>query len=647
MSYRRAGSALFACAPAQLPTILAPFVAVPALIGSLMPMGASADIILDAGNNQLTLDSDSRIAGSSVTLIDGGTGRDRLHLNGVTLNNPARLKRWEHIVLRSGSQLELDSDLTLGDSDSLDSSLEIDRSSTLLLPYFSTGIRPGSGQPVRIINSGTIDMRGTSANQLLIDGSYRGSGRIYMDMVAGDDDSPADRVIIDGGHASGTTELVFQRLAGSGTETNDGIMVVETRNGGTTSTGAFYMPRGISAGPYEYYLFRGTGDPQDEDNWYLRSTVQPGETPATSPQPDVDVLAFGGHTDGGRLAAHSDTEVIDTGHPEDSVIALPTAGSEPIRLYRPEIPLYAQAKSLARVTSLQEIGSYHKRRGEQRSWFDGINQDWIRIHHMTADYNWSGDIDNRFDGDITGFQVGTNLWSGPTCTGGARESGIFLGSTRASGDVTGFARGFSNYASGSNKLTSTHIGYYFNDYRPDMSYFDITLKVAYLELESRSSRGVDTTIYGPQLTASIEKGLTYQATESFNLEPQLQAVVNYSNLGALNDGISWVESDKTPEANFRAGLRAYNNDGEIAGQHLRFYGYGNLWHTLGGNDQLLFNANLQLDMERRSTWAEFGGGVVLLEHKLGSAFFNIGFQRSLDDLDWSGGSASLGFNWAW
>ncbi|MCA0899732.1 autotransporter family protein [Microbulbifer agarilyticus] len=604
----------------------------------LLPHSAYAQIQLDDGDNQYILEADDRAAGNNALLIDGGNGFDTLTLRDVVISNPARLQRWESIVLDGASRLTLDTTLVLGDDGGHPGRLRIGSDSTLALPHLGAAITPYRDQRLSLVNHGVIDMRGSTANQLLVQGDYSGTGIIHMDMIAGDDDSLADRLIVNSGHASGSTQLVFERFSGNGADTIDGILVVEATNGATTASGAFYMDSPISAGPYEYFLFRGARNPEDNDNWFLRSNLLPGD-------------AGRDESNGLNQVTSSGTAGIETGASPAAAPLLNLAAAntitKPLPLYRPEIPLYAQAKSLARLTSLQEIGSYHKRRGEQRSWFDGINQEWARVHHTRADYNWHGDVDNRFDGNISGFQVGKNFWAGPTCTGGAREMGLFVGSTRTNGDVTGFARGFNNYDAGRNQLTSHHLGYYFNDYRPNMGYFDFTAKVAYVKMHSQSTRGIGDTVTGPQLTLSMEKGLTWQVSESLNLEPQLQAVVNYTNFSAYEDGISWVDTDKTPEANFRAGIRGYNVDSQWFDGNLRLYLFGNLWHTLGGNDQLVYNLDQQTDLEREATWGEFGAGAVLLESQYGSAFINVGYQTSLDGLNWSGGNASLGFNWAW
>ena len=642
MSYPRAGYSRQAHR-VGMPTLLSIALGISL---SQLPQFASADTLFGGGDDHYTLTAGHPALGDKAFIVSGGSGNDQLTLDRIELANPARLLHWESLQLEN-STLTLDSNLVMGDSAGLPGQLRVGSGSTLLLPQLSAGVYPSRGQPLTVVNHGTIDMRGTTANRLLIDGDYTGSGRIHMDLVAGGDDSLADRLIISGGHARGNTELLFNRLAGGGAATENGILVVETQNGGSTASNAFYLNGSVSAGPYEYFLFRGAQEPEQADNWYLRSTLLPGDIPATGASAFTSgAMAF--NSNGLSTDPGGNPSTGGSATPASQWIAPPpAAGNAPLRLYRPEIPLYAQAKSLARLTSLQEIGSYHKRRGEQRSWFDGTNKDWVRVHHMSADYNWQGDVSNRFDGSITGFQIGTNFYAAPTCTGGARESGIFLGSTRASGDVSGFARGFSDYAAGSNQLTSHHLGYYFNDYRPNMGYFDVTAKVAYLKLESYSRRGIGDTVTGPQLTVSLEKGYTWQPADTFNLEPQVQLVANYSNLSAYEDGISWVEPDMTPELNFRAGMRGYNTGGALADLGLRMYLFGNLWHTYGGNDQLLFDTRLQLNFERQATWGEFGGGVVLLEHKLGSAFLNLGYQRSLDDLDWSAVSASLGVNWSW
>uniref|UniRef100_UPI000A4D9FFA autotransporter outer membrane beta-barrel domain-containing protein n=1 Tax=Citrobacter sp. CtB7.12 TaxID=1696093 RepID=UPI000A4D9FFA len=136
-----------------------------------------------------------------------------------------------------------------------------------------------------LVNSGTVNLAGgKTGNSLVVKGDYTGqNGKLVLNTVLGGDDSATDRLVIDGGRASGKTDLVVQHAGGSGANTTKGIRLVETRNGGTTASGAFSLSsssdgyRGgvIAMGPYNYRLLRG-GTGGVADDWYL---VSPAVTP--------------------------------------------------------------------------------------------------------------------------------------------------------------------------------------------------------------------------------------------------------------------------------------------------------------------------------------------------------------------------------
>ena len=568
----------------------------------------AGDILLGSGDDEAVLEG---VANPGDTLIHGGAGRDRLRLVGQLLQDPSRLQGWESVVLGDDSLLIMNSSMTLGGSEPLATHLRIAADSALFAPEFSTAITPAAEQPLLVENHGVIDLRGGTANYLRIAGDYSGTGTLYLELLLNGDDSAADRLVIDGGRASGSTEIRFERLRGSGETSPEGILLVEAINGGSTDAGAFQLREPLSAGPYEYQLFRGGDSSEEADNWYLRAHLLP---------PVAELQADGADTTGAATGRQA---------------------RKPIPLYRPEIPLYAQAKSLAQQLSLQQISSFQQRRGEQRNWSNGHNSGWLRLYHQDMQLDWQGDVYSRFDGTMSGLQLSGNLYAGPTCHG-SQELGLFAGSSIARGDVTGFARGLRDYRAGTNDIDSYYAGIYFSDYRHDQSYLDLLFKVGYVGLESTSFRGLSTRIRGPQLSLSIEKGIALPLGERFNLEPQLQTLVNYTNMTAYEDGISRVEVDMTPEVTFRAGLRGYNTQGDN-----QYYLFANLWYTLGGYDGLLFDNRITLKNQRRATWAEVGAGTVLLEFSAGSIFFNLSYQHSLDRLDWQGGSGNLGFNLNW
>ena len=126
--------------------------------------------------------------------------------------------------------------------------------------------------------------------------------------------------MVDGGAATGATALRIINRAGPGVRTTgDGIQVVQVVNGGTTSSDAF-TSAGVYAGAYAYMLFRGGVAAGTEQNWYLRSEIK-------------------------------------------------SAGeSRPI--YRPGVALYGAVPSLARELAVQQIGTYHDRRGNEERFGD-------------------------------------------------------------------------------------------------------------------------------------------------------------------------------------------------------------------------------------------------------------------------------------
>ena len=121
---------------------------------------------------------------------------------------------------------------------------------------------PPTGDPTQLSSYKTL----TAVN-------YTGmGGGIVLNTYLGDDSSPSDRLIIDGGAATGATTLMIHNTTGPGAETvANGILVVQATDGATTTPGAFTLANGeLRAGAFDYDLFRGgvSGSPND---WFLRS----------------------------------------------------------------------------------------------------------------------------------------------------------------------------------------------------------------------------------------------------------------------------------------------------------------------------------------------------------------------------------------
>ena len=76
--------------------------------------------------------------------------------------------------------------------------------------------------------------------------------------------------------------MVIRNAGGTGALTvGDGILVAEVLNPARSASGAFSLQGGsITAGAFDYFLFKGGGSPGSQGNWYLRNTlVAPPITP--------------------------------------------------------------------------------------------------------------------------------------------------------------------------------------------------------------------------------------------------------------------------------------------------------------------------------------------------------------------------------
>ena len=111
-------------------------------------------------------------------------------------------------------------------------------------------------------NRGLIDMTtgsSSATDTLTVNGNYTATGgQFALQSVLGDDSSPSDKLIISQGTLSGTTALSVTNLGGAGAATlQDGIQVVQALNGASGSGSAFSLAGPVSAGAFDYRLFKG------------------------------------------------------------------------------------------------------------------------------------------------------------------------------------------------------------------------------------------------------------------------------------------------------------------------------------------------------------------------------------------------------
>ncbi|HWW59607.1 MAG TPA: hypothetical protein VN047_22150, partial [Sphingopyxis sp.] len=226
--------------------------------------------------------------------ITGGAGIDALVFDNVTTGGIARFDGWENIDATNDSELTFDGFLTLGDAGTGTGRFMLDASSTIFGGGSDGGIAAfTAGQRATLVNAGRIDLTNGSAgpgDSFTVRGDYVGDGGLLLiDTVLGNDASLSDKLVIDGGAATGSTGITVLNAGGTGARTTqNGIMVVEAINGATTASGAFALNHRVAVGAFEYYLFKGGVSAGTTDNWYLRSTLvtpPPAPTPTPPPEP--------------------------------------------------------------------------------------------------------------------------------------------------------------------------------------------------------------------------------------------------------------------------------------------------------------------------------------------------------------------------
>ncbi|WP_249194394.1 autotransporter outer membrane beta-barrel domain-containing protein [Burkholderia cenocepacia] len=244
---------------------------------------------LDASGSTITLRNGTRAIGGNGTLlsIDARSGTSvRLtldtgsHADGDIVNRPAG----------DGSPTHAVTDVALSSASTWTGATDAVRALSLDAASRWT-VTANSSVGSLALNDSTIAFADpapgapATPRTLVVAGDYAArNGKLVLHTTLQDDASPTDRLVIDGGRASGDTGLVIKRAGGDGAATTIGIPLVQTRNGGTTDAAAFALDAAsdgyrngfgtLSAGGYDYMLKRG-GDGGQADDWYLVSAAKP------------------------------------------------------------------------------------------------------------------------------------------------------------------------------------------------------------------------------------------------------------------------------------------------------------------------------------------------------------------------------------
>ncbi|MCR4539921.1 autotransporter outer membrane beta-barrel domain-containing protein [Pseudomonas sp. 18.1.10] len=582
-------------------------------------------ILLGADNDTALLQNLNETLLAGTPVIDGGIGTDTLTVDNTQAATPGRYTSWEQVTLDNNASFNLGGTFVLGDSGTGTGTMTINGSSRLLV---NTGAISAftAGQLVTMKNRGMIEMNstnGSTTDTLTVNGNYIGmGGGIALQSVLGGDGSASDKLVVSQGTIQGSTAISVTNVGGAGAATlQDGIQVVLATNGATGSASAFTLAGPVSAGAFEYRLFKGGVTAGTTENYYLRSTV-----PVTPPTPEIIIP-------------------LPSPYPDEPPLP-PNPGITPIPIYRPEVPIYAALFPAAQQIVQGMLGTYHERLGEQiPQQGDPLRAGWGRVYGSNSRQSFAGTVNPTLNSSITGFQVGTDLLTRRLDDGQVLHAGFFVGHSRLRGDIKGFNGGWQDKDAGSTTLRGDSLGAYLTWIGANQAYLDVVLMGTRLDGHNESDRGVKMKTRGHNVAASAEVGRPFQVSPKWSVEPQAQLIVGKTKLDRQNDGISDVAYDADTTVTTRLGVRL-RGDYQVRDMPLQPYARANVWHTRGGKNTVTFADVTDIDTEQKSTTLGVSLGANLTVAPGISLYSEVGFNRNLDSNAFNGRQGTLGLRMA-
>jgi outer membrane autotransporter protein len=482
-----------------------------------------------------------------------------------------------------------------------------------------------------------------SSYKTLVVTNYTGmGGGITLNTFLGGDGSPSDRLIINGGSATGSTAVTIHNTTGPGAETiANGILVVNATGGATTTLSAFTLANPeLRAGSFDYDLFRGGVSGGSANDWFLRSTFIVPPIPPEPPIPPIPPIP-----------------------PTPPPDPLPP-GVYPI--IGPELATYGVVQPLARQLGLSILGALDDRVGDtyepdgcavqpapEPSSVDLPTRKitlptrksaaapcplfspsvWGRFFGQTIDNRYSAFADPRASGNLGGFQGGVDLLRGPLIPGGYDRAGLYGAYGDVNADVDGLvtnpaATAYILTHTGSMNLDAWSAGGYWTHVGPGGWYLDAVLQGTWY-YGSASTQFAKLNTDGTGFIGSLEGGYPFvwpQLGPGFVIEPQGQILWQKVSFRHDYDGLGDVALGDTTGPSGRIGLKTKWTILTAGGQVWQPYLRGNLWRDWGAEANTVYSGTDSVPLVNQATMLEFGGGLTGRVNANVSVFANVDYE---------------------
>ena len=448
---------------------------------------------------------------------------------------------------------------------------------------------------------------GGTGDAAVFSGNFLGNGgRLLLDTFLAGDGSPSDRLVIDGGTATGSTGMIINNVGGAGAlTTGNGILVVDDTTGNTTVPGAFHLAAPAVAGPYEYLLFRGGSGAGASDDWFLRSTMQPGPGPGPGPNPEP-----------------------------------------PGPIFRQEVSLYAAMPVMAAIYGRHMIDTLHERMGGDAQLLGRGKEDmpdgvWGRIvgywgHHDGDPVGIFGRDGPSFDYDFSAIQSGLDLYRNEYANGQRDNAGLYLAVGRGSADVEHHLLG-RTFKGGEDDFDAVSVGGYWTRFGQNNWYLDGVVQGTWYDMDMTGRRGLRTgETNGFGFAASLEGGYPFHFGDGWLIEPQAQLVYQNLNIDDFNDGAADVRYSDTDSLAGRIGARVardWDAGDESSKRKFTLWGRADLWHEFLGDPTTEFSSAtgfIPFTAELGDSWATLGVGAAIQVSDATSLYGNVNYDVSFD-----------------
>ncbi|SNS57298.1 outer membrane autotransporter barrel domain-containing protein [Tardiphaga sp. OK246] len=458
--------------------------------------------------------------------------------------------------------------------------------------------------------------------------NYTGvGGTIGLNTFLDTDGAPSDRLAINGGTATGDTSLRVTNAGGGGELTvGNGILVVDTTNGGTTAPVAFKLAGPVVAGPFEYTLHRSSVDGSNSQAWYLRSTLDCSLAPnaAVCPSPPGP------------------------------------APQPPVPNFRPETSLYAAVPAMALLYGRNLLDTFHERAGNREDVGGRTepNADapfiggWGRFIGMTG--RRDGDARGiygtgpQYTYNFLGLQAGQDFVRREHSNGSRDHLGLYFALGGAYGRVTHY-----DGITGESDVKGYTLGGYWTHFGATGWYFDTVLQGTWYDVTSNANRGLTSlTTDGAGIGGSVEAGYPINLRHGFFIEPQVQIAYQAIDLAGSRDVGAQVRFDKVDSLASRIGARIgrdWSIGDDASRRRLTAWIRPSLWHEFRGNPLTEFSSDTgftPFQATLNGTWGELNAGVSGRVTSNATLFASVSYQSRFEGKSYAY-NGKFGANFSW